>query len=141
MLFSVGCTKVSEVAVDEKPVAKAEADLSLYIVEEGKSEGPEPVELEEHLNYIDTEELMSLMAGVMSTSTERTAYDQFMPEWNFVLVDSKTYQFILVVTLTAQSIFQMVNLKQKHICFRRQRQNVNFLLWRLELSFKSIISK
>lgn len=89
LLFSVGCTSVSEVAVGGGQQAKVEKDLSLYIVGLEPSEDPEPVELEDHLNYLDTQELMALMAGVMSTSTEKTSYDEYMPEWNFVLIDSR----------------------------------------------------
>jgi rhodanese-related sulfurtransferase len=89
LLLSVGCTSVSEVAVDDLQEARAEKDLSLYIVEAETSEGPEPVELEDHLNYIDTEDLMRLMAGHLPTSTERTSYEQYVPEWDFVLIDSR----------------------------------------------------
>lgn len=89
LLFSIGCSSVSEVAVEDGQQEKVETDLSLYIVEAEQSEGLEPLEAEEHLNYIDTQELMTLMSGVMSTSTEKTSYDQYMPEWNFVLIDSR----------------------------------------------------
>lgn len=85
----VGCSTVKEVSVNENYAPLASAEMSLYQVEEEPSEGPEPVELEDHLNYVNTEELMSLMTGVMSTSTERTSYDQYMPEWNFVLIDAR----------------------------------------------------
>ncbi|MCT8137550.1 rhodanese-like domain-containing protein [Anaerobacillus sp. CMMVII] len=89
LFITTGCTSVSEVAVDKVEIVSAETDLSIYIVEAEKSEGPESVELEDHLNYIDTPELMALMSGVMPTSTERTAYEQYMPEWDFVLIDSR----------------------------------------------------
>ncbi|WNF35875.1 rhodanese-like domain-containing protein [Bacillaceae bacterium IKA-2] len=89
LLLSAGCASVSEVKVGDIHQAKVETDLSLYIVEAEPSEGPEPVALEDHLNYIDTQELMALMSGVLATSTEKTSYDQYMPEWDFVLIDSR----------------------------------------------------
>lgn len=89
IMLSVGCSSVKEVSVNESFAPLAEADLSQYIIEAVSNEGPEPVELEDHLNYINTEELMKLMSGVLPTSTERTSYDQYTPEWNFVLIDSR----------------------------------------------------
>lgn len=89
MLIVVGCSSVKEVSVNENHAPLNQPDLSQYIIEAEPSEGPEPVELEDHLNYINTEELMRLMSGVLSTSTERTSYEQYMPEWNFVLIDSR----------------------------------------------------
>lgn len=89
LLAITGCSSVKEVAVNETHAALDKQDLSLYIVEEEKSEAQEAVELEEHLNYINTEELMKLMSGVLPTSTARKSYDQFTPEWNFVLIDSR----------------------------------------------------
>lgn len=85
----VGCSTVNEVSVNENHPPLANMDISQYQVKAEQSEGPEPVELEDHLNYIDTQELMTLISGVMSTSTEKTSYDQYMPEWNFVLIDSR----------------------------------------------------
>ncbi|OIJ17211.1 hypothetical protein BKP37_01380 [Anaerobacillus alkalilacustris] len=90
LLLLGGCTKVAQVPVDEPiGVFGGEVDVSLYVIEVEPSQGPEPVELEEHLNYIDTEELMRLVGTVLPTSTERSTYDQYTPEWGFVLIDSR----------------------------------------------------
>lgn len=65
-----------------------DVDHSIYYVQE-EAEEENVVEYQDHLNYISTEELMRLMATVMPSSQDRESYDQYMPEWDFVLVDSR----------------------------------------------------
>lgn len=89
VLTAIGCSSVNEVSVNESFAPLHDRSLEQYIIEEEPNQGPEPVELEDHLNYINTEELMTLISGVLPTSTERTSYDQYTPEWNFVLIDSR----------------------------------------------------
>lgn len=63
-------------------------DHSIYYAKEEKAEEV-VVEYQDHLNYITTEELMRLMATVMPSSQGRESYEQYMPEWDFVLIDSR----------------------------------------------------
>jgi len=63
----------------------AEGDFKV----EGEKKEIVPVPLDPNLSYVDTEYMMNLMKGEKPTSAERFAYDQPMPEWSFVLVDSR----------------------------------------------------
>ncbi|OEF96750.1 rhodanese-like domain-containing protein [Desulfuribacillus alkaliarsenatis] len=47
------------------------------------------VPIEAHLNYIDTFELMALYAKTSPISQVRQKYEQYSPEWGFVIVDSR----------------------------------------------------
>ncbi|MCK8817017.1 hypothetical protein MWH28_06480 [Natroniella sulfidigena] len=70
------------------PVESYDAeDLSRFIVEDDTEEDIVPKDPE--LNYINTETLMRLMSHVSPTSTMRESYDEYMPEWGFVVVDSR----------------------------------------------------
>lgn len=48
------------------------------------------VPFEPHLNYINTDELLALYHDTKAvTSTARNSYQEFSPEWDFVIVDSR----------------------------------------------------
>ncbi|MCK8825471.1 rhodanese-like domain-containing protein [Fuchsiella alkaliacetigena] len=69
-------------------IASVEAyDLSRFIVEDVEEEDIVPKDPE--LEYINTETLMTLMSHVSPTCTDRASYDEYMPEWDFVIVDSR----------------------------------------------------
>lgn len=88
-MFISGCTSVPVIMVPE-PMASVDdpIDMSIYYAVD---EVPEPniVPLDEELQYIDTEHLMRLMRLNNPSSQLRTSYDQYIPEWNLVLVDSR----------------------------------------------------
>ncbi len=85
----VGCTTVPTVAVPP-PVASVDKkiDLSPYMVVAPPKESNN-VPIEPHLSYIDTAYLMNLMRINGDISQQRTSYDQYAPDWTFVLVDSR----------------------------------------------------
>ncbi|MGF7184150.1 rhodanese-related sulfurtransferase [Desulfitispora alkaliphila] len=89
LLLAAGCSSVPVVTV-EAPIASVEGeqDLSPYQIKETKAE-QEPVPIEDHLSYVDTDYLMKLFDLNGATSRQRTAYEQYSPDWSFVLIDSR----------------------------------------------------
>lgn len=83
-----GCTNGNSVS-QVSPDFDAEPDLSLYIVEEPEPIVAEPAPLDPDLEYVDTHYISALMDMVEPTSKNRKSYDDIMPEWDFVLIDSR----------------------------------------------------
>lgn len=85
-----GCGGDPDVAVDPpEQSAEEPKDDSEFKEEDEKSE-PEvdAVPLDPNLNYVDTEYMVNLMDTVRPVS-DRTEYNQYVPEWDFVIVDSR----------------------------------------------------
>ncbi|KUO50002.1 MAG: hypothetical protein APF76_05930 [Desulfitibacter sp. BRH_c19] len=81
-----GCGSTGEDNVE--PPASEEQTQGIEDNTEQEKEEINAVPLDPNLNYIDTEYLTNLMKNELPTS-ERVAYDESPPEWNFVLVDSR----------------------------------------------------
>jgi rhodanese-related sulfurtransferase len=88
-IFVSGCTGVPVVMVPQSVASLEEVvDLSAYIVTEPEIE-PNLVPIEEELSYVDTEYLMKLMKLDGPGSASRSSYEEYSPEWSFVLVDAR----------------------------------------------------
>ncbi|KJS21447.1 MAG: hypothetical protein VR72_10520 [Clostridiaceae bacterium BRH_c20a] len=88
MLVLSGCAANDKQAPE--PNAKVEdvkADANA-VVEAPKAEGPKPVPIDPNLQYVETEFMVKLIKDAKVVS-QRTAYNQPHPEWDFVLVDSR----------------------------------------------------
>lgn len=77
--------------VEVSPDFDASPDLSLYIIEEEPAPPENIVEYHPNLEYVDTHFLNEQFKGVSQTSSGRINYEQPMPEWGFVLVDSRPH--------------------------------------------------
>lgn len=88
-LSVAGCTGVPVVMVPPPAATFEEAqDLSSFIVEEPKAE-PNLAPIYPELQYVDTEYLMKLMQLHSPASATRSSYEEYVPEWNFVLIDAR----------------------------------------------------
>lgn len=91
LVFSMmiaACSNNASLSVSEVVDFDKAPDLSIYYVEEEPPED-DSVDLKPHLQYVDTEYMMRLVSGYSVVSQERTKYEQYPPEWDFVLVDSR----------------------------------------------------
>lgn len=87
MLLVTGCGGIVQVA---PPVASVDQvqDLSVFKVQpEIKEIKPLPADPE--LKYVDTAFMSKLIKTSGVISNKRTAYEEYPPEWNFVLIDSR----------------------------------------------------
>lgn len=77
--------------VEVSPDFDTPPDLSLYIIEEEPPPPENIVEYHPNLEYVDTHFLNEQFKGVSQISSGRKNYDQPVPEWDFVLVDSRPH--------------------------------------------------
>ena len=77
--------------VEVSPDFDTPPDLSLYIIEEDPPPKENVVDYHPDLEYVDTHFLNEQLKAVTQTSASRKSYDQAMPEWNFVLIDSRPH--------------------------------------------------
>ncbi|WP_070119286.1 rhodanese-like domain-containing protein [Bacillus marinisedimentorum] len=90
MLLISGCSGISQAADSAVNVDfDKKEDLSLYFAEQDKQPEKEPVPLDGSLEYVDTNYMIRLLGGESVTSEARKTYEEFMPEWDFVLIDAR----------------------------------------------------
>lgn len=77
--------------VEVSPDFDTPPDLSLYLIEEDPPPPENVVEYHPDLEYVDTHFLNEQFKGVSQISSDRKNYEQPMPEWDFVLIDSRPH--------------------------------------------------
>lgn len=96
LVIGSGCSSIKEKPVaDVSPNFDKVQDLSQYVIQAEPKEPAKEAPRDPSLDYIDTRYLTKLVEANGNISDKRQSYDQYPPEWNFVLVDSrpaKSYQ-------------------------------------------------